>query len=275
MKDKSPSAVKVYIYLLASVNTQPKKFDWGVCERGATFISQNNLSKELNLSVNTIRKALNDLEAGGEIKRVVIDQNHIKIYVPKFNNYQNGGISNFDTPSKNDIAKIDIPVYQKMTPNKNIYNKKGEDNNAHTHMRTHEAIIDDMLKSQSMIEAYCKNEGITLDQFKQLAEAIKVEWSLTGEHYNTESETKQRILAHIRAKAQAMNMQSATINERKSKFVAECKDLIAKGYPKSEVAEFATYYSQPTADGRMLFETYKGWDTLTRFLINRKQRKAQ
>lgn len=272
MKAKSPSVVKVYIYLLASVNTQPKKFDWGVCERGATFISQNNLSKELNLSVNTIRKALTELEEGGEIKRVVIDQNHIKIVVPKFNNYQEGGISNFDTPSKIDIAKIDTPVYQKLTPNKNIYNKKGEDNNAHTH--THEKIITDLLNSESLITAYCKNEGITPQQFKQLAEAVSVEWSLTGEHYPTASETKQRILAHIRAKAQAMNVKSATLAERKAKFVEECKVLIEKGYPKSEVAEFATYYSQPTADGRMLFETYKGWDTLTRFQINQKRKSS-
>lgn len=235
-------------------------------------MSQNFLSSELNLSVNTIRKALQELEAGGEIKKVFIDQNHIKIVVPKFDSYQDGGISKIDTPSKNDISKIDTPVYQNLTPNKNNINKNiGGDNNC---ARTHEEILQDLLNSPTLIEAHCKNEGITPEQFRQLAEAVSVEWQITGEHYPTVSETKKRLLAHIRIKAQAMNVQSTSLEERKRKFIGECKALVEQGFNRSEVAEFASYYSQPTADGRLLFETFKGWNTLTRFQLNQKRKSS-
>jgi DNA-binding Lrp family transcriptional regulator len=273
MEEKSPSVVKVYLYILMSVNTRTQKFDWGVCRRGETFISQYTLSQKLHLSVNTIKKALRELEQGGEIEREVIDQNHIKIRVPKFSTYQIGGVSKNDTPTQMGVSKNDTRVYQKLTPNKNNINKnKGEDNIMRT--RTNDEILQDLLNSQSLIEAHCMNEGITPEQFKGLAKAVVVEWSLTGEHYNTESETKMRMLAHIRTKAQAMNVQRASLEERKAKFIAECKALVDQGFNRGEVAEFANYYSQPTADGRLLFETFKGWNTLTRFQLNQKRKSS-
>ena len=136
---------------------------------------------------------------------------------------------------------------------------------------THEEIIADLLKSQSLIEAYCKNERITTEQFAKLAHEVSVEWSLTGETYPTDTDTKKRLLAHIRNKAQALKVQRESIEERKSRFLAECKELVAQGFNRNDVAEFARYYSQETSEGQLLFETYKGWDTQTRFLIQKKR----
>ena len=205
MKDKSPSTVKVYIYLLASVNVRPKKFNWGVCGSGETFVSQNTLSKELNLSVNTIRKALAELERGGEIKRVVIDQNHIKIIVPKFDNYQFGGISKNDTPSKIDISKNDIGVYQKLTPNKNIYNKNMVvDVNA----RTHEEKVEAYMGDQITLERFCMAEHITPQDFRKLVDEVVTEWELTSESDTSKRHMVNTMRVKLRAKREAEKNQS-------------------------------------------------------------------
>ena len=129
-----------------------------------------------------------------------------------------------------------------------------------------------MFKSQITIERFCMAEGITVEQCRKLADEVLVEWELVGETHKSEKETKRHLLDHIRKKAQALNVQRATIEERKAKFIAECRELIEQGFNRGEVAEFAKYYSQPTADGRLLFETYKGWNTLTRFQINLKRK---
>lgn len=220
MKDKSPSTVKVYIYLLASVNVRPKKFNWGVCGSGETFVSQNTLSKELNLSVNTIRKALAELERGGEIKRVVIDQNHIKIIVPKFDNYQFGGISKNDTPSKIDISKNDIGVYQKLTPNKNIYNKNMVvDVNAHTH----EEKVQSYLGDEITLERFCMAEHITPQQFRELVSEVLTEWELTSET----DQSKRHMINAMRSKAQAKRKAKAT--QSKAEQRKEWEDNLMRG----------------------------------------------
>ena len=262
-----PVLVQVFVYLLLKANHQAKWWNGHKCERGATMVSIRTMCEELSMSTHTAIKALRTLEETGEIKRIQVNQKLSKTKILNYSKFQDIKPRSV-TPTATQSATQSATKQQR----KQREQYKGDNNNAHTH--THEEIIQDLLKSQSLIEAYCKNEGITPQQFKQLAEAVSVEWSLTGEHYPTISETKQRLLAHIRMKAQATNVVSATFDERKAKFIDECKHLIEKGYPKSEVAEFATYYSQPTTDGRMLFETFKGWDTLTRFQINQKRKSS-
>ena len=139
-------------------------------------------------------------------------------------------------------------------------------------MRAHEEIAREMFDSRITIEAFCKNEGITVEQCRQLADGVLVEWELVGEPHKSEKEVKRHLLDHIRKKAQALNVQGEPLEQRRARFIDECKALIAQGFDRGEVAEFCKYYSQPTSDGRMLFETYKGWDTLTRFQINKKRK---
>ena len=119
-----------------------------------------------------------------------------------------------------------------------------------------------------LLEGFCMNEHISLQQCQELAEAVVTEWELTDEP----DKGRKHLLNAIRAKAQAMREQgtllTGSIDERKKAFLDECKKLMDKGCNRDEVARFARYYTQPTADGRLLFETYKGWDTETRFLLN-------
>ena len=80
----------------------------------------------------------------------------------------------------------------------------------------------------------------------------------------------------LRIKAEALRAKGQLLSEpfevRRKRFIAECKELIAQGFAKAEVADFFAYYSQKEQGGeRMLFETYKGWDTQTRFLLNKRK----
>ena len=132
------------------------------------------------------------------------------------------------------------------------------------------------MASPSLLESFAKNERLTAEQVRQMADEVLIEWQLTGEDMTPTSHNKGRFLAHIRAKAQAKRergqLMGEPLEQRRAKFIAECRKLIEQGFDRGEVAEFCKYYSQPTADGRMLFETYKGWDTLTRFQINKKRK---
>ena len=264
-----PSVLVTFLNLLLSVNHEDGWFNGHKCERGATFMGIRAMCQDTSLSQHTIINALKTLEQTGEIKRIKIDQKHTKTIIIKYNDYQS--IDLFSGAKEQ--RKLQRRVQRKLQRNNNDNNNNniGGDNNA----RAHEEIAKQICESQSLVEAHCMSEGITPEQFKQLAQMVATEWSLTGETFSSPSEAKRRMLAHIRAKAQSMREQgrlmSTSPEERKAKFLSECKALIAKGCPRADVAEFASYYTQPTPDGRMLFETYKGWKTETRFLINQKR----
>ena len=268
MKDwqhfSEPSVVVVFLYLLLSVNTRDCWWHGLQCERGATFVGLRTIAEDTMLSINTIRRAMARLTETGEIKRIKIDQSHTKTIVNNFSKYQDfGSVSKIDTPT-------DTP-----TDTKQQYNNKNNivDDDNIACVRAHEDLVGELMASEILIEGFCKSEQLTKDQLKQLAEAVVTDWELTDEPKS--SRTKRHLINQIRTKAQAMREQgrllTTTSEERKAKFIAECKALIAKGCPKDDVAEFASYYTQPTPDGRMLFETYRGWKTETRFLINQKR----
>lgn len=265
-----PNVLAVFEVLLLTANTRKGWWKGLQCGRGETFVSIEAISGYTSLSKPTIIKALGKLVASGEIRRVKIHQKATKTIISNFAQYQDFGRAR----GKNNLP-LTLPQTLPQTLPEQQYNNNNNiiGGNNIAHARTHEEIIQDLINSQSLVEQYCKNERITPDQFKRLAEAVGVEWSLTGEHYTTESDTKKRLLAHIRSKAQALNLNGKPLAERKAKFLDECKALVDKGCDRNKVAEFARYYTQLEQGGeRMLFETYRGWNTETRFLLNQKNK---
>ena len=267
-----PNVVSVFLTLLLLANHKKGWWQGLKCGRGETFVTIDTLSNITKLSKPTIIRILRLLEDSGEITRKKVDQKHTKTIVKKYNDYQD----NSEFCSKTTLQQT-LPQTLPQTLLKQERKERKEyivvdNNNAHTH--THEGIVDDLMSNQILIEGFCKNEGITVNQCRMLAEAVVTEWELTEEPQA--GRTRKHLISQIRTKAQAMKMQgmltNGTLDERKAQFIAECKTLIAKGCSKSEVAEFASYYTQPTTDGRMLFETYKGWNTETRFLLNQKRK---
>ena len=260
-----PVVLQVFLYLLVKANHKAKWVDGKMCERGATFVSIRTMCEDLSMSSHTAIKALRTLEDSGEVVRIQVTQKLSKTKVvnyAKYQDFRSGSVAKSATQSATQSA-----TKQQLNNDNNIV---VDDNNAH--VRTHEEIAREMFESRITIEAFCKNEGITVEQCRKLADEVLVEWRLVGESHNSEKEVKRHLLDHIRKKAQALNVQGEPLEQRRARFINDCKALIAQGFDRGEVAEFCKYYSQPTADGRMLFETYKGWDTLTRFLINQKRK---
>ena len=259
-----PNVVVVFLTLLLLANHKKGWWQGLRCGRGETFVTIDTLCNYTKLSRPTIIRILKLLEDSGEVTRKKVDQKHTKTIIRKYSQYQD-----FSTFS----GKAGLPQTLPQTLLKQEYKERKEKivvDNICAH--THEEIILDMFKNQITIEQFCMNEGISVEQCRKLADEVLVEWELVGETHRTEKEVKRHLLDHIRKKAQAMNVQRSTIEERREKFLDECKNLIAQGFNRAEVAEFASYYTQPTADGRMLFETYKGWNTLTRFQLNQKRK---
>lgn len=261
------SVKAVFVDLLLSANHKDGWWRGHKCERGATFVSIRTLAECNGIAINTVQRALKLLEQTGEIKRIKIDQKNTKTIVCKYNVYQDNNLFSVSKCNTQTNTQTDT-----QTDTKQQYNNNNNNIVVDNIARTHEEIADDMFKSQITIERFCMAEGITVEQCRKLADEVLVEWELVGETHKSEKEVKRHLLDHIRKKAQAMNVQGEPLEQRRARFVAECKALITQGFDRGEVAEFCKYYSQPTADGRMLFETYKGWDTLTRFQINKKRK---
>ena len=261
-----PVVLQVFLYLLLKANHKAKWCQGFKCERGATFVSIRTMCEELSMSQHTAIKALRTLEESGELVRKQVTQKLSKTKIVNYSKYQ-------DITSRSGAKSATQSATQSATKQ-----QCNNDNNIivvdNIHAHTHEKIVNDIFASQVTIEQFCYNEGITIEQCRKLADEVLVEWELVGETHKSEKDAKRHLLDHIRKKAQALNIQSTPVEERKAKFVQECKALLEQGYNRAEVAEFASYYSQPTADGRLLFETFKGWNTLTRFQLNQKRKSS-
>lgn len=262
--------LQVFLYLLLKANHKAKWHNGKMCERGATFVSIRTMCDDLGMSPHTAIKALRTLEDSGEVVRTQVTQKLSKTKLVNYSKYQ--GVERGSSGAKTATQTATQTATKTATKQERKERKEDIDVVDNKCARTHEEIAADLFASRITIEAFCKNEGITVEQCRKLADEVLVEWELVGETHRTDKETKRHLLDHIRKKAQAMNVMRQTLDERKSQFLAECKQLIAQGFNKGEVAEFASYYTQPTNDGRMLFETYKGWNTLTRFQLNQKRK---
>ena len=258
----NPIIKAVFIDLLFSACTEPTWFKGRKLGRGQTVISVDTLAANNGITKPTVIKALRQLEDSGEIVR-----NKWKFYVittiRNYAKYQDFG----QKVSKNNLP-TSLPT---SLPNKQYNNNN---NNVVVDIRARaRGIVDDMLQSRISVEGFCKSAGITVEQFSRLADEVLTEWELVGKQHQDEQDAKRHLLDHIRKKAQAQSVKAAPPTERKARFLAQCRELVTQGYPKAEVAEFATYYTQPTNDGsdRMLFETYPAWDTRARFLLNQKR----
>ena len=266
-----PNVVVVFLTLLLHANTKRKWWQGIRCERGETLVTIDTLRDKTKLSKPTIIRILRLLEDSGEITRLRIDQKHTKTTIKKYAQYQDVSVIS---------GKAALPQTLPQTLRKqqlNNYNNKERDNKT----RAHEEILRDWLNNRITLERFCMAEHLTVDQFTQLAQAVINEWAMTGESGTTESDTRKKMLAHIRRKAQAMNDRGLFVGaEAKDKrlkgIIEDCKMLIAEGYNVDGVREFFAYWTQPANDGtgRMLFEKQSAWDTRTRFIKNL-NRKAQ
>ena len=264
-----PNVVVVFLTLLLHANTKRKWWQGIRCERGETLVTIDTLRDETKLSKPTIIRILRLLEDSGEITRLRIDQKHTKTTIKKYSQYQDiNAIS----------SKVVLPQTLPQTLPKQQLNNNNNivDVEYNAHARTREAVVNDFFAGGISVESFCLNNHVTVEQCRGIAEAVVTEWELTGEltAHATLSDERKHLIAQMRIKADALRAKGQLLSEpfevRRKRFIAECKELIAQGFAKAEVADFFAYYSQKEQGGeRMLFETYKGWNTQTRFLLRK------
>ena len=280
----------VFIDLLLSATSRPC-WSCGIrLTRGQTLRSSRKIEEDNKISRPTVLKALRTLEESGEIVREKITQKIVKTTIVNYSKYQD--FNDFSGKNKTPQRLPQrLPQSLPQTTREQDNNIKIENNNT----RAHEEILKDWLNNRITLERFCMTEHLTIDQFTQLAQAVINEWAMTGESGTSESDTRKKMLAHIRRKAQAMNdrglfvgAEPQAMNDRglfvgaepKDKrlkgIIEDCKTLIAEGYNVDSVREFFAYWTQPANDGtgRMLFEKQSAWDTRTRYIKNL-NRKAQ
>ena len=260
----------VFIDLLFSACTEPTWFKGRKLGRGQSAISVDTLAQNTGLSKPTVIKALRQLEESGEIVRTKW-KFYVITTIRNYSKYQDFG----QKVSKNNLP-TSLPT---SLPNKQYNNNNNiVEVEYNAHARTREAVVNDFFAGGISVESFCLNNHVTVDQCRGIAEAVVTEWELTGEltAHATLSDERKHLIAQMRIKAEALRAKGQLLSEpfevRRKRFIAECMELIAKGFAKAEVADFYAYYSQKEQGGeRMLFETYKGWDTQTRFLLNKRK----
>ena len=267
-----PVVLQVFIYLLLKANHKAKWHNGKMCERGATFVSIRTMCDDLAMSPHTAIKALRTLEDSGEIVRTQVTQKLSKTKLVNYSKYQDFSIVS--------VAKTATQTAT-QTATKQERKERKENKERDNKSRAHEEILQEWLSNRITLERFCMAEHLTIDQFEQLAQAVINEWAMTGESGTTESDTRKKMLAHIRRKAQAMNDRGLFVgaepkDKRLKGIIEDCKMLIAEGYNVDSVREFFAYWTQPANDGtgRMLFEKQSAWDTRTRYIKNL-NRKAQ
>lgn len=103
----------LFIHLLLTANYYDKKWCGKTIKRGSRAVSRNELSKETNLSEQSVRTAIKHLISTGELTK----QNDGKCMILTINNYDEyQGITNTPTrsqPSANQVLTSDQPQSKK------------------------------------------------------------------------------------------------------------------------------------------------------------------
>lgn len=126
------------------------------------------------------------------------------------------------------------------------------------------------LNSPITLEAFCKNNRVTPEQCAAVVNEIVTEWEFAQPRHNNDTEAKFQLLRALETKIRIKKehgLLDLNTQDRKEMFAQECKALKEEGYSKEDVARFYKYYIQSAQDGsgKALFETYKAWNTKTRF----------
>ena len=254
-----PSYLTVFITLLLVANHREQWWKGVKVNRGETVISVKSLCKLCNLSNTTVIKVLKGLEKSGEIERTHMYHTNSKIKILNYIDYQAPSkvkMKSFSNKSLTSSHKQDIYSNIYSSSSNNIY------------IIDPEKILKKMLESGAMVEQFCINEHITVEQFKQLGEEVINEWKLTGVEHHTEREVRQHLLNHIRLIINKRQLVSDDMDARLRPLVDACKRLVDAGYPVNKVREFYLQWTQPATDhsGRLLFEIVRAFDAETRFL---------
>ena len=261
-----PSCFSVFLTLLLVANHEERWWKGIKVGRGETVISVKSLAKICGLSEPTVYKALKGLIKSGEIERRRTILFHCITKIVKYDEYQ----ADSKALSK---KSLHLPLDKQYNisnstniiplPNNNIYIKGDFE------------ILNEMLQSGIVVEQFCKNEGITVEQFEELAREVIFDWKLTDTTHVSEQDMKRHLLSTIRIIKDKRNLVSNDLDSRLAPFIATCKSLIEQGSPSGDVREFYRYWTQPCNDrsGRLLFESVKAWDAETKFLDYFKNRK--
>ena len=152
-----PSYLTVFITLLLVANHREQWWKGVKVNRGETVISVKSLCKLCNLSNTTVIKVLKGLEKSGEIERTHMYHTNSKIKILNYIDYQ--------APSK---------VKMKSFLNKSLTSSHKQDIYSNIYIlmlmiiyiKDPEKILKKMLESGAIVEQFCINEHITVEQFE-------------------------------------------------------------------------------------------------------------
>ena len=262
-----PNVATVFITLLLLANHKKGWWQGLRCGRGETFVTIDTLSNYTKLSRPTIIRILKVLEDSGEITRKKVDQKHTKTIIRKYNDYQENSVFS----GKKALPQTLLQTLPQTLPKQERKERKENTSSSKEKESTHDEVLSWFINSQ-YLEQFAMSEGITPEFSRKLAEDIINEWKMVGKTHRSVTDSKQHLLNHIRKAVATMREKgtlTATVEKAKrlQPLIDGCKQLKEMGFKHEDVAEFYSYWTQPTTDGtgRMRFEKQDAWDTIKRF----------
>lgn len=259
-----PIVFQLFVYLLIKANRTDSWWRGRECKTGETFTTIQEMAEECKSSKHTIINALKKLEESGEIVRTKYDQYNIKTTIINYSSYQCGRGASTAPPTAPPTAPRN-----ENTPYIYLNKNREEREEGKTTHNDVPKIVEDILENNKIsLEGFCKSQGIDEATLRKLLTQVITEWQFIGYEFGGH-ESKQRLLHALQRKAADLRRDGQLVGderERKAKFIAECRELVNKGYKRDEVLRFAEYYTQQErGTKRMLFEAERAWNTETRF----------
>ena len=200
-----PNMVALYVRLLCMASSTDCIWHGIAVSRGQIVTSLAQLTVKSGISIQSLRTCLKRLEKGGEITSKTTNKYRL-ITICNFDAYQSRGKSANKQTNKqvtsNQQATNNQLTTSKEYKNIRIYNKEKEINkekeNSLTLVYDDRRLIDEMFSQGIMIEAFCKDNGISPEQCRKYAESILNEWQLAGTTHRNLTDARQHMIYTIR-----------------------------------------------------------------------------
>lgn len=227
---EEPRLLSVFLWLLIKANTRNKMKKGILVKRGQLLVSLNKVCDRFDITYAQMRVIIGKLVDNGEITKKPI-QGLTLITICEYESYglrvseeRQAVQTESDTEENIEIVETDTDA-EDFTDS--YYMSKAEVEIDYKEM------VNTMVNQQVTIESFCKNNGITVDEFVEFSKEILDYWELKGQTHKSEKDAKEHLLNAMYKKLQykksnGYKKQQTTAEQRQAEFYAHIAEQLSQ-----------------------------------------------